>query len=176
MSETSPRPESPDAADLLVGVVGPGTEDPVLAALGEEVGRRLAEAGAVLVCGGLGGVMAAACRGARAAEGLTVGLLPGTDPSAANPWVRVALATGLGEMRNVLVARAAAALIAIGGGYGTLSEVAFALKIARPVVGLQTWDLLRPGGAGDQGIVRAADPEEAVALAIGLARAFPLSR
>ncbi|MGH9090129.1 MAG: TIGR00725 family protein, partial [Acidimicrobiales bacterium] len=129
-----------------VGVVGPGSADPGVEATAEEVGRLVATAGAVLVCGGLGGVMAAACRGALAAGGLTLGILPGEDRRAANPWVTVAVATGMGELRNGLVVRASDALVAIGGGYGTLSEVALALRSGRPVVGLGTWGLTEPGG------------------------------
>ena len=91
------------------------------------------------MCGGLGGVMEAACRGAKDAGGTTVGILPGTDRAAANPFVEVAVATGLGEARNALVVRAADAVIAIGGGYGTLSEIALALKAGKRVVGLGTW-------------------------------------
>ena len=93
------------------------------------------------MCGGLGGVMEAACRGAKDAGGTTVGILPGTDRAAANPFVDVAVATGLGEARNALVVRAADAVIAIGGGYGTLSEIALALKAGKRVVGLETWDV-----------------------------------
>jgi uncharacterized protein (TIGR00725 family) len=108
----------------------------------------------VLVCGGLGGVMEAACRGAKESGGTTVGILPGTDRSAANPYVDVAVATGLGEARNALVVRAADALVAIGGGYGTLSEVALALKAGKRVVGLGTWDV--------DGVESAGSPEAAV--------------
>jgi uncharacterized protein (TIGR00725 family) len=105
------------------------------------VGRELGSRGVVLVCGGLGGVMEAACRGAKEAGGTTVGILPGGDRSAANAFVDVAVPTGLGEARNALVVRAGDALIAIGGGYGTLSEVAFALKAGKRVVGIGTWDI-----------------------------------
>jgi uncharacterized protein (TIGR00725 family) len=128
-----------------VAVVGAGEAGEGLAALAEEVGRELAARGAVVVCGGLGGVMAAACRGARAGGATTVGILPGADRAAANPWVDVALATGLGEARNALVVRAADALVAVGGGHGTLSEIALALKAGTPVVGLDTWEI--PGVA-----------------------------
>jgi uncharacterized protein (TIGR00725 family) len=107
----------------------------------EDVGAGLAEFGAVVVTGGLGGVMEAACRGARSRRGRTVGILPGEDRGAANGWVEIAIATGLGELRNGLVVRAADALVAVGGGHGTLSEVALALKIGRPVVGLGTWEV-----------------------------------
>src|SRR3954447_22067840 len=124
-----------------VAVVGPGDADAEAERDAEAVGEELARAGAVIVCGGLSGVMAAACRGARSAGGLTLGLLPGSDRGAANPWVTVAVATGMGELRNGLVVRAADAVVAVRGGFGTLSEIAFALKIGRPVVGVRTWDI-----------------------------------
>src|SRR4051794_33923043 len=126
-----------------VAVVGAGEASEDERRDAEEVGRKLAEAGAVVLCGGLGGVMAAACRGAKGAGGTTVGILPGSDRAAANPHVDVAIATGLGEMRNGLVVRAADALIAVGGEFGTLSEIALGLKAGKPVVGLGTWQLAR---------------------------------
>lgn len=119
----------------------------------------------MLVCGGLGGVMAAACRGAREAGGTTVGILPGTDRSAANRWVEVAVPTGVGELRNGLVVRAADAVIAVAGGFGTLSEIALALKLGVPVVGLNTWELSL-GGVADTSIIRATDPADAVTGAL----------
>jgi uncharacterized protein (TIGR00725 family) len=145
-----------------VAVVGPGDAAPEELEAAEAIGRELAAAGAVLVCGGLGGVMAAACRGAASAGGTSVGLLPGPDRDAANPWVQVALPTGLGELRNGLVVRAADAVIAVGGAYGTLSEVALALKTGVPVVGLRTWSI--------DGIEPVPGPEAAVARALELAR------
>ncbi|HEX2029685.1 MAG TPA: TIGR00725 family protein [Nitriliruptorales bacterium] len=150
-----------------VAVVGAGTDDPELEALAEEVGRRLAAAGATVVCGGLGGVMAAASRGARAAGGTTLGILPGSDRRDANPWVDVAVPTGMGELRNALIVRTVDAVIAIGGGYGTLSEIAFALKTGVAVIGLRTWSL--PETRPDP-LTRARDPEEAVGRALGAAR------
>jgi uncharacterized protein (TIGR00725 family) len=134
----------------------------------EAVGRGLAEAGAVVVCGGLGGVMAAACRGAAGAGGTTVGLLPGSARTDANPWVSVALPTGLGEARNALVVRAVDVVVAVGGGYGTLSEIGLALRTGTPVVGLATWELAR-GGAPDAGIERVSGADEAVRRALELA-------
>jgi uncharacterized protein (TIGR00725 family) len=122
-----------------VAVVGPGEASASELHAAEEVGAGLAAAGAAVITGGLGGVMEAACRGARSRRGTTVGILPGEDRDAANGWVEVAIATGLGELRNGLVVRAADAVIAIGGGHGTLSEIALALKLGRPVVGLDTW-------------------------------------
>ncbi|HVH69408.1 MAG TPA: TIGR00725 family protein [Gemmatimonadales bacterium] len=120
----------------LVAVVGGSTCTPEEAELAEAVGRLVAEHGGVLLCGGLGGVMAAAARGAKRAGGVTVGILPGSDPHEANPDIDVPLATGLGEMRNALIVRAAGAVIAIGGGWGTLSEIALARRTNTPVVGL----------------------------------------
>jgi len=132
----------------------------------ERVGRALAERGAVVVCGGRGGVMEAACRGAKDAGGATLGILPGLDRSDANPYVDVAVPTGLGEARNALVVRAADALIAVGGQWGTLSEIALAMPAGKRVVGLGTWELNR-GGRPVEGIFAAADPEQAVELALG---------
>jgi uncharacterized protein (TIGR00725 family) len=127
----------------LIAVVGGSSCSDAEARLAEEVGRRLAGAGAMVVCGGLDGVMEAVARGVRAAGGLTIGILPGTDPAGANPFIDVPLATGMGEMRNALIVRVARSVIAIGGGHGTLSEVALALRIGTPVVGLQ--DRFDPG-------------------------------
>ncbi len=155
----------------FVGVVGPADATASLERTAEEVGRLVAEAGAVLVCGGLGGVMAAACRGAAAGGGLTVGILPGDDRRSANPWVAVPVATGMGELRNGLVVRGSDVLVAVGGGYGTLSEVALALKLGRPVVGLGTWGLVRPDGTSDWAVTVATDPVSAVERAVQLARA-----
>lgn len=148
-----------------VAVVGPGNvaDDDDIASDGEVVGRALAGMGAVVVCGGLGGVMAAVCRGVAAGGGTSVGLLPGVDRGAANPWVSLALPTGLGEARNVCIARSADVMIAVGRGYGTLSEIALALRAGTPVVGLRTWDL-----HGD-GVHVAGSPQEAAELALALA-------
>ncbi|HEX8745478.1 MAG TPA: TIGR00725 family protein [Thermoleophilaceae bacterium] len=146
-----------------VAVVGPGEASQEEARVAKRVGRLLAEAGAVVVSGGLGGVMEAACRGAKDGGGTTVGILPGPDRAAANEFVDVAIATGLSEARNALVVRAADVLIAIGGSWGTLSEIALALRTGKRVVGLATWEL--PGG--EAGVEEAADAESAVALALG---------
>lgn len=148
-----------------------GARDPTAAQLAhaEAVGRALAARGHVLVCGGLGGVMEAACRGAHDAGGRTVGILPGDDPADANPYVDVVIPTGLGIARNVLVVRAAAAVIAIGGSYGTLSEIAFALQLGTPIVGIDTWPLTTPDGA--QPLPRATSADDAVDLAVALAEA-----
>jgi uncharacterized protein (TIGR00725 family) len=124
-----------------VAVVGPGDATPAEVESAELIGRGIAQRGDVLVCGGLGGVMAAACRGAAHAGGTTVGILPGPDRTAGNQWLTVAIPTGLGELRNGLVVRAADAVVAVGGAYGTLSEVALALKTGVPVIGLRTWEI-----------------------------------
>jgi uncharacterized protein (TIGR00725 family) len=141
-----------------VAVVGPGDATAAELTAAVAVGAELARAGVVLVCGGLGGVMEAACRGAREAGGTTVGILPGEDRTAANPFVDLAIPSGLGEARNALVVRSADALVAVGGGYGTLSEIALALKAGKRVVGLGAWDI--------EGVESAATPEQAVAAAL----------
>jgi uncharacterized protein (TIGR00725 family) len=141
-----------------VAVVGPGEASAAELALAEEVAARLVDLGATIVTGGLGGVMEAACRGAKSRRGLTIGLLPSLDRSEANGWVDVAIATGLGELRNALIVRTSDALVAIGGGAGTLSEIAFALKLGRPVIGLGTFAV--------EGIVQVASAAEAAELAV----------
>jgi uncharacterized protein (TIGR00725 family) len=143
------------ARGSYVAVIGPGTATAAETEAAESVGAGLAAAGAVVVTGGLGGVMEAACRGARSMRGMTVGLLPGEDRTAANGWVEIAVATGLGELRNGLIVRASDALVAVGGGTGTLSEIALALKAGKPVVGLGTWDV--------QGVEEADSPDDALA-------------
>ena len=151
-----------------MAVVGASQPDEETWEAADAVGRGLARRGAVVVCGGLGGVMEAACRGAKAEGGTTVGILPGQDRDDANPFVDLALPTGLGEARNTLVVRAADALVAVGGEFGTLSEIAFALRVGTPVVGVRTWELARAGRPVDA-IVRVDEPDEAAALAIELA-------
>lgn len=133
-------------ATRIVGVIGESEfSDRTHEALAEETGRLIATAGYALVCGGLTGVMEAACRGARTADGLTIGILPGLDHADANPFVSVAIPTGLGQMRNVVIVLTADVLIAIGGGYGTLSEIGHALYYNKPVIGLRTWEATRAG-------------------------------
>ena len=155
---------------LLISVIGRGYgASPRAKELANEVGRLLAERGATVVCGGLGGVMEAACRGAKSAGGTTVGILPGSDPDAANEWVDIPVPTGLGYARNVLVVKAGAAVIAVAGAYGTLSEIGHSLAEDRPVIGLETWELEPPDGTGDL-IIHASDPEDAVEKAMAIAR------
>ena len=124
-----------------MAVVGPGEASPDELHAAEEVGAGLAVSGVVVVTGGLGGVMEAASHGAKSRRGRTIGILPGEDRGAANGWVDIAIATGLGELRNGLVVRAVDAVVAVGGGHGTLSEIALALKAGRPVVGVGTWEV-----------------------------------
>jgi uncharacterized protein (TIGR00725 family) len=150
-----------------VAVIGSGSAPVKESAVAAEVGAALADAGAVLVCGGLGGVMEAACRGARQRGGTSVGILPGSDRSAANRYVDIAIATGLGEARNAVVVGCADAVVAVGGEFGTLSEIALALRAGKPVIGLGTWELRR-GGEVEAGIVHADSAAEAVALALAL--------
>jgi uncharacterized protein (TIGR00725 family) len=154
---------------LQIAVVGGGEPTEEEATVAEALGRALAEKGAVVVCGGLGGVMAAACRGAKSVGGTTVGLLPGRDAHEANQWVDIAIPTGLGEIRNALVVAAASAVVAVGGEYGTLSEIALALRTGKPVIGVGTWTLTRPGGTTDSGIIPATTPDDAAEIALGLA-------
>lgn len=152
-----------------VSVVGSGDASPEISELAYEVGRLLAQSGAVLVCGGLGGVMDDAAKGAKHAGGLTVGILPGSSRKGASSFLDVVLPTGIGQARNALVALAGDAVIAIGGGFGTLSEIGFALKAGKPVVGLRTWELYREGRE-EPHIVKATRPDEAVAKALELAQ------
>jgi uncharacterized protein (TIGR00725 family) len=151
----------------LVAVIGGSEPTAREAQLAEEVGRELARRGAALVCGGLGGVMEAACRGAGAEGGLTIGILPGAGTEAANPHVQIPIATGLGYARNMAVVKSARAVIAVGGSYGTLSEIAYALQDGIPVVGLDTWSIARQGET-DGSIIPAQDPVEAVEVALRL--------
>ena len=147
-------------AKPIIGVIGAGKADAALTGIAEEVGRLIAAREALLVCGGLGGVMEAAARGAKAAGGTTIGILPQATKEMANQYIDVPVATGFGEGRNVVIIRTADALIAIGGEYGTLSELAFALKSGKPVIGINTWDI--------KGIIKADTPEAAVNSAFGL--------
>jgi uncharacterized protein (TIGR00725 family) len=154
---------------MIIAVIGNSSCSPEEAKLAEDVGVLLARQGVTLVCGGLGGVMEAVCRGAKSRGGLTVGILPGQDSSIANPCVDIPVVTGMGEARNVAVVKSAQAVIAIGGSYGTLSEIAYALKSGVPVVGVNTWSLSRNGRV-DNSIIRVRTAAEAVKKAVSLAR------
>jgi len=153
---------------MIIAVVGNSSCSPEEAKLAETVGELLAQRGATIVCGGLGGVMEAVCRGAKSKGGSTIGVLPGEDSSMANLWVDIPIVTGVGYARNMAVVKSAQAVIAIGGGYGTLSEIAYALKSGIPVVGLNTWSLSR-NGKEDSAIVKVHSAVEAVDKAISLA-------
>jgi uncharacterized protein (TIGR00725 family) len=155
---------------VQIAVCGPGEADPDLEVLAEAVGRGLAARGAVLVCGGGGGVMAAAARGARDRGGEVIGILPETRLDAADEHCSTVIATGAGQARNLAVALSGDALVAIGGGWGTLSEIALARRFERPVVALGSWELRSPAGSAPGGIVAAEDPGRAVAAALAAAR------
>ena len=150
-----------------IGVCGPSEASAGVLALAEQVGAEIARQGGIVVCGGLGGVMEAAARGARTAGGLTVGILPGSSAEEANPFIDVPIVTGLGEARNALVVHSSDAIIAIDGAYGTLSEIALALKMGVPVIGLGTWQLRAPDGSVPP-IVPAQTPAEAVEKAFAV--------
>jgi uncharacterized protein (TIGR00725 family) len=149
----------------FIGVIGAGDCSEEICELAEEVGQGIAEAGAVLVCGGMGGVMEAAARGARKQGGITVGILPGVDKTDTNPYIDFPIVTGLGEGRNLLVVRNSDVLIAFPGKFGTLSEIAFALKLGKPVIGLSTWNV-----SGE--IIRASNAGDAVSIALDRAKAL----
>ena len=154
---------------LFITVIGASDCSAEETKLAEEVGRELARRGATLICGGLEGVMEAACRGAHSQGGITIGIRPGNSRKDANPHVRIPIVTGMGYTRNAIVAKSGQAVIAIGGRYGTLSEIAYALQSDIPVIGLGTWSLAR-GGVADKSIIVAQNPVDAVEKAIGLIR------
>lgn len=147
-----------------VSIIGAATCDAATAALAEEVGRLVGQAGAVLVCGGLGGVMEAACRGAKEAGGTTLGILPGLERTEGNPHLDYSVVTGIGHARNLAVAASGDSVIAVGGEFGTLSEIGHAGKVRRRVVLLASWDVRREGKV-PEGVLVAASPVEAVNLA-----------
>ncbi len=149
--------------NTMIGVIGAAEATAQESKTAEEVGREIAKHNGVLVCGGLGGVMEAACRGAKSEGGLTIGIIPGFSASDANSYVDIPVVTGMSHARNVIVVRSSSAVIAIGGSYGTLTEIALALKLGTPVIGINTWEV-------SSDIKKAADPKEAVDLAFSLAR------
>jgi uncharacterized protein (TIGR00725 family) len=150
---------------IFIAVIGGSDCSPEVAKLAKEAGTEIARQGAVLICGGLGGVMEAACRGASREGGLTIGILPGDNRLAANPYVQIPIVTGLGYARNVAVVKSAQAVIAIDGSYGTLSEIGHALQSGIPVIGLRTWSV-SIDGQPDNSIIPAANPRDAVSKAI----------
>ena len=153
---------------IIISVIGESYASPENYKMAGEVGQRIAQAGAILVCGGLKGVMEAAAKGAKSKGGLTIGILPGSSREEANPYIDIPIVTGLGYARNKLVVKTGQVVIAIGGKYGTLSEIGFALGYGIPVIGLKTWELIRGTGKVDQGIIYASDPKEAVETALKL--------
>ena len=155
---------------MIISIIGAGAPTAEIASLAEQVGRELAKRGVDMVCGGLGGVMEAACRGAKSAGGTTIGILPGNDARDANQWVDIPICTGLGHARNVIVVNTGRAVIAVDGAYGTLSEIAHALADGIPVIGLKTWELAREG-KGDESIRIADSPADAVEKALQAANA-----
>ena len=149
----------------IITVIGGSQCSKEEAQLAEEVGREIARQGAILVCGGLGGVMEAACKGASSEGGVTIGILPGDSRQIANPYVQIPIVTGIGLARNVIVVKSAQAVIAVGGSYGTLSEIGHALQNSIPVIGLNTWSLSR-NGQQDNSIIPAQSAAEAVDKAL----------
>ncbi len=154
----------------IIAVIGGRQPARAEAGVAERVGREIARRGAILVCGGLSGVMEAACRGACSQGGLTIGVLPGPDATAANLYVQIPIVTNIGYARNVIVVRSAQAVIAIGGGYGTLTEIGYALDAKVPVIGIGTWSISRKGEI-DNSILVAKTAREAVAMAFESAEA-----
>ena len=152
----------------IIAVIGGSQCSKEEAKTAEEVGRQLARQGAILVCGGLSGVIEAACKGASSEGGLTIGILPGENRQAANPYVQIPIVTGIGYARNITVAKSAQAVIAVGGSYGTLSEISYALQSGIPVIGLNTWSLSK-NGKHDNSIIPAETPTEAVEKALSMA-------
>lgn len=144
---------------VFIGVIGAGTCSKKIYNLAYEVGKYIAKAGVILVCGGLGGVMEGAAKGAKENKGVTVGILPGVDKTEANPYIDIPVVTGIGEARNLVVIRSSDAVIALPGQFGTLSELAFCLKMEKPVVGLTTWEI-------SDKIIKTKDPQEAVKKAL----------
>lgn len=147
--------------ETIIGVIGAANASEKEKRTSEEVGVLIAKGNCFLLCGGMGGVMEAACRGAKSAGGTTIGVLPGPERSSANRFIDIPIVTGMGEARNVIVAKSSHSVIAIGGSFGTLSEISFALKSGIPVIGLDTWDV-------SEEIIKCETPEEAVRTAFEL--------
>jgi len=154
---------------IFIAVIGESHSTPDIEKLAEEVGAEIAKAGAVLVCGALKGVMEHACKGAKSQNGTTIGILPGSKREEANPYIDYPIITGIGYARNKIVVKTGHVVIAVGGSYGTLSEIGFALGYKIPVVGLHTWEIIHHSGQVDKKIHYVTTPKEAVALAIKLA-------
>ncbi len=146
---------------MIIAVIGDSSCSKEVYGIAEEVGKCIAQKGGILITGGLGGVMEAASKGAKQAGGITIGILPGLSREDANRYVDIPITTGLSHARNIIIARSADALIAVSGGYGTLSEIAIGLKLGKPVIGIKTWDTI-------EGVIKVDHPEEAIQKALEL--------
>jgi uncharacterized protein (TIGR00725 family) len=155
----------------IIGVIGGSVASPDILQMAEEVGAEIARNGAAVVCGGMTGVMEAVCKGARREGGLTIGIIPSDNKSDANPYVQIPIVTGMGMGRNVMLVKTADALIAVGGEFGTLSEIAHALNIGKKVVGLRTWKLEKAHTKPIPNLIDVDTPKKAVALALELVSA-----
>ena len=153
-------------AFTIIGVVGSSRSDASTNMLAEEVGKEIARAGAALVCGGLGGVMEAVCKGARSQGGLTIGIIPSDRKEDANQYVQMPIVTGMGVGRNVMLVKTADVIIAVAGEFGTLSEIAHALNLGKTVIGLNTWRLDKARDKPVLGLIEASSPKDAVRLAM----------
>ena len=152
----------------IVGVIGSSKADPDILALAEEVGAEIAKRGAAVVCGGLTGVMEAVCKGARKEGGLTIGIIPSDSRDDANPYVQIPIVTGMGMGRNVMLVKTADVVIAVGGEFGTLSEIAHALKLGKTVIGLRTWKLEKAHTRAIPDLIEVDSPKKAVDLALSV--------
>lgn len=148
---------------MIIGVIGDAFSSKEVDKIAENVGENIAKAGCYLISGGLSGVMEAACRGAKKFGGTTIGILPGFNKEDANPFIDIPVVTGLDQARNIIVVRSSDGIIAISGGYGTLSEISFALKLNIPLVGINTWEIKKEGEKNNS-IIRANSGKEAVEL------------
>lgn len=161
--------ETPYTANVgfkIIGVIGGSTASTDILQLAEEVGAEIARSGSAVVCGGMTGVMESVCKGARREGGLTIGIIPSDNKGDANPFVQIPIVTGMGMGRNVMLVKTADAIIAIGGEYGTLSEIAHALNIGKKVIGLRTWKLERAHTKAIPNLIEVDTPKKAVALAL----------
>ncbi len=158
-----------------IGVMGPSACSPRVYGLAREVGNGIARRGGLLICGGGSGVMEAAAKGAKEAGGVTVGILPGDRADLANAYIDIPVVTGLGNARNAINALTSQVIIAVHGAYGTLSEIALALKCGTPVIGLETWTFSPPSGESPPTILNAESPEQAVEMAFGAISTDPHS-
>lgn len=150
----------------IVGVIGSSKAEPEVMRLAEEVGEAIAKSGSAVVCGGLSGVMEAVCRGARKCGGLTIGIIPSDQKSDANQYVQIPIVTGMGVGRNVMLVKTADVLIAVGGEFGTLSEIAHALNLGKTVIGLRTWKLEKARSRAIPNLIEVDDAKKAVELAL----------